>query len=71
MAEPPRCALQDARVEVSASRVAFSTGVSLSLGEAEEEESLLDLWISCCSGAGGILLSIVCCLCRFVVVGVR
>ena len=72
MAEPPRCALQDARVEVSASRVAFSTGESLSLGEAvEEEESLLDLWISCCSGAGGIVLSIafVCVdlkLCRFV-----
>jgi len=60
MEEPPRWALHDARVPVSASRVAFSTGESLSLGEAVEDESLLDLWISCCSGAGGILS--ICCL---------
>ena len=61
MEDPPRWALHDARVEVSASRVAFSTGESLDLSEAEpeEEESLLDLWISCCSGAGGIVSLVV------------
>jgi len=59
MEEPPRWALQDARVDVSASRVAFSTGESLAFSEAMEEESLLDLWISCCSGAGGIF--VICC----------
>ncbi len=58
MAEPPRWALQDARVVVSASRVAFSTGESLDFSEAVEEESLLDLWRSCCSGAGGIFVDL-------------
>lgn len=62
MEEPPRWALQDARVEVSASRVAFSTAESFSFAEAVEEESLLDLWIiSCCSGAGGIFVDFVVC----------
>ncbi len=45
MAEPPRCALQDARVEVRASRVAFSTGDSSSSStvKVKEESLLLDL----------------------------
>ena len=62
MEEPPRCALQDARVDVRASRVAFSTAESVDLGQSVTEESVLDLWISCCSGAGGILSILVGCM---------